>query len=332
MVRNPMASLLSLTQASAAGAPDPLGEEPEGRIVVEADKIDPHRYENPQAVAQRDLGIEAGREASDHKGMFGVKGTLRDVLGLVGDAFLIQSGNNPVYTPHKRQEEMSDAIAGFTEDPLAAIERVAAVNPGAAQAMMEQYRTNQYRTGQVDASNLRSNINAEREARMGREQAMDYVSQAYAAALQNGPEAKNKAYELAQAISSQTDIPLEELGVSENMTPQEIAVLVSRGTKANQTLNLPRRDRQLDISQQRADIAARNADRPKTSRSVSRQELFQQFRNIPRDERTKEEQDFIDAYTGQNRSNRGGGPRQLRDDSDGPTTTGRVRSVRRRDQ
>ena len=56
----------------------------------------------------------------ERKGMFGVKGTLRDILGTVGDAFLVQSGNNAVYGPQRDREKMGDALTGFTNSPEAA--------------------------------------------------------------------------------------------------------------------------------------------------------------------------------------------------------------------
>lgn len=48
-----------------------------------------------------------------HKGMFGVKGTLRDVLGLIGDTFLVGSGGKAVYAPQRQKERMSDALVGM---------------------------------------------------------------------------------------------------------------------------------------------------------------------------------------------------------------------------
>jgi len=74
-----------------------------------------------------------------HKGMFGTKGTLRDILGMVGDAFLVNSGNKAVYAPQRQQEKIADALAGFTQgDPRAAIERLAAL-PGGAEFAEKLY-------------------------------------------------------------------------------------------------------------------------------------------------------------------------------------------------
>lgn len=70
-----------------------------------------------------------------HKGMFGVKGTLRNVLGVLGDAFLVQGGAKPVYAPQRQLEREGDAMAGYTQSPRAAVERMTAVNPTMAREM-----------------------------------------------------------------------------------------------------------------------------------------------------------------------------------------------------
>lgn len=72
-----------------------------------------------------------------HKGMFGIKGTMRDILGTLGDAFLTQSGNNPLYRQQRQVEKEGDAMLGFADNPLAAVERLAAVNPSAARELQD---------------------------------------------------------------------------------------------------------------------------------------------------------------------------------------------------
>lgn len=95
---------------------------------------------NNRYLQQAQSALEA---APEHKGMFGVKGTLRDILGTLGDAFLVQSGNKAVYQPNKQKERESDALGGFTQDPLGALERLSQVNPEAAQKAYQAYQTDQ---------------------------------------------------------------------------------------------------------------------------------------------------------------------------------------------
>lgn len=68
-------------------------------------------------------------ELIPRKGMFGMKGTIRDVVGLLGDAFLVQSGNKPMYAPQRQQEKLGSAIYQANQDPTAAADRAAIIDP-----------------------------------------------------------------------------------------------------------------------------------------------------------------------------------------------------------
>lgn len=82
----------------------------------------------------------------DHSGRFGVKGTLRDILGTLGDAFLVQSGNKAVYAPQRQAERLGDAQRGFADDPLAAIEALNASGFGPeAQELYKQHQADQFK-------------------------------------------------------------------------------------------------------------------------------------------------------------------------------------------
>lgn len=83
------------------------------------------------------------QEPMENKGMFGIKGTFRDILGTLGDAFLVQSGNQRVYAPMRQQEKRSEALQGFAQDPLAAIERLRGLDPAAAQEMLADFQKQQ---------------------------------------------------------------------------------------------------------------------------------------------------------------------------------------------
>ena len=103
---------------------------------------------NTPAIEAAGQAIQRGQEVSDRRGMFGMKGTLRDVLGVLGDAFLMQSGNAPIYAPRRRQEQISDAMAGYADKPLEAIERVAYYDPAMAAELKKEYETNLLRQAQ----------------------------------------------------------------------------------------------------------------------------------------------------------------------------------------
>jgi len=76
-------------------------------------------------------------------GMFGMKGTIRDIIGSIGDALLVQGGRNPVYAPQKREEKLGVAMQGFDQDPEGAIARMRQLGFGkeaaeAREALMKQ--------------------------------------------------------------------------------------------------------------------------------------------------------------------------------------------------
>lgn len=78
------------------------------------------------------LQSPVGKINNDPRGMFGVHGVPRDILGLLGDAFLVQSGHKPVYSAARQDEKEADAMGNFATDPLQAAQRLAAENPEAA--------------------------------------------------------------------------------------------------------------------------------------------------------------------------------------------------------
>lgn len=107
---------------------------------------------------------QAAENAPQRKGMFGTKGTLRDILGTLGDAFLVQSGNKAIYAPQRQQERRSDALVGFAQSPQearAAIERLANVDPEAAQELFKQFQTSELAKAQA----ARQQGNLERQER-----------------------------------------------------------------------------------------------------------------------------------------------------------------------
>lgn len=76
-----------------------------------------------------------------HTGAFGVQGTPRSILGILGDAFLVQGGHAPVYQQKLQQERESDAMSGFVNNPLASIQKLSTVDPQGAQKLYGDYLT-----------------------------------------------------------------------------------------------------------------------------------------------------------------------------------------------
>lgn len=53
------------------------------------------------------------------------QGTFRNIMGALGDAFLVGSGRDPIYGPRMERREVGSAMAGFHKDPAMAASRVA---------------------------------------------------------------------------------------------------------------------------------------------------------------------------------------------------------------
>lgn len=282
MAINPLMMLLS---QAASGQTPPIAPPPEqgDEILVTGSKtkgpgmkanleVDPIPMGNAGMLEEAQ---DAAKLAPQRKGMFGLKGTFRDVLGALGDAFLIQSGNKAMYRPHREQEKMADAMAGFTQNPQAAMERLAALPGGgdAAIKLNDNYETQQLKKAQAESlgETRRSQID-ERDYKR-KQDFGNYAARVLAKA--DTPEKLAAAQRLLQTRAQNLGLDLEELGISKDMTPEEQSVLASGDMTVNQQEALPRRDRQLDISQQNANTAKENAtsnriraNRPPAGRSA----------------------------------------------------------------
>jgi hypothetical protein len=91
--------------------------------------------------------------APQHHGMFGIHGALRDILGTLGDAFLVQSGNKPVYSAQREQEKEGDAMRDFVANPMQAVQRLAAENPELAAKIHNELTRNTAYSSNLQADN-----------------------------------------------------------------------------------------------------------------------------------------------------------------------------------
>lgn len=99
---------------------------------------------NPYADRGAIPTTEQMKEVLPRKGMFGTKGTLRDVLGILGDSLIAGNDGDPIYAPQRQREREADALYGFTDNPMAAVERLAQTgNIEQARELYEQIQRNQ---------------------------------------------------------------------------------------------------------------------------------------------------------------------------------------------
>ena len=111
-------------------------------------------------------------------------GTLRNVLGTLGDAFLIQAGHQPAYAAQQYRQQIANAAAGMDTNPQAAIGRLYASSaPGAQQEASTA--NNAYQTQQLRQSEQESLNNW----RQGNQQIASDREAAVAAAKRNTMEA-----------------------------------------------------------------------------------------------------------------------------------------------
>lgn len=226
---------------------------------------------------QRSMPLEG---LPEHKGMFGVKGTLRDILGMVGDAFLLQSGNKEIYAPHRRQEQISDAMVGFGPgQERDAIARVAQIDPDRATKMYEnwQARNAKQETETRQQSNLdRQNTLAQHRIKLDKAkivQAMD-------------PELVRQNLEI---IKDYIDDPEKSIT---DLPPELIS---AAGLTQNQRGNLGLGAERVDIARQNANTSAQRASRPPAPTKESDSDKYIRIGNIPPEKRSAGEQSWFES-------------------------------------
>lgn len=79
-------------------------------------------------------------KGSEHKGLFGMKGNLREIFGILGDAL---NKGDPIYRPQRQNEKYSDAMQGFGENPMEALQRAYAVDRERASKDYDMYADNE---------------------------------------------------------------------------------------------------------------------------------------------------------------------------------------------
>lgn len=95
----------------------------------------------PQGGVGEDI-VASSRQPLEHKGMFGLSGTPRNILGLLGDAFLVQAGKDPLYQGVRQAERYGDAMLNFEDDEVGSIAKARAVDPKRAGEDWKQYQDN----------------------------------------------------------------------------------------------------------------------------------------------------------------------------------------------
>lgn len=88
-------------------------------------------------------------QAPQHKGLFGVKGTFRDILGVLGDALMAAGGyrGDDTYSNTRHRERAQDALVAYDIDPEGAIRKLMGVDPEAGIKLQNSRNLDMYRQG-----------------------------------------------------------------------------------------------------------------------------------------------------------------------------------------
>lgn len=243
---------------------------------------------------------QAVRSDPQRTGMFGIKGTLRDILGTLGDAFLVQGGAQAVYAPRRQQERMADAMAGFSAgDPASlqsSMERLSAAGFG-KEAMGLFEAASQAQARQAAAQTAQQSAESQAgDRRWGNiKDARNAIARLFASsqAIKNPLLADTQAARIAQAAG----VTLEDLGITANMTPEERAMYATGDMTVNQQMQVPFTERRVATGERNAQTAAnRPGPQPRatpnpTEASIAAPLLAKVARGIPL---TPGEQDALD--------------------------------------
>lgn len=283
---------------------------------------------------------EQMKEKIPRQGMFGVKGTLRDVLGVLGDTMLMASGEKAYYRPIRQNERAGDARLGVTGGPAArreAIERTAQIDPDAADKMMSAYDMDQYRTDNLASQdeNRKSLADARREAAVGK---LVGLNASRFSAAGNDPNKIAYALQLAQQDADRNGVSLEDLGIQENLTPEQLAVVAGSGMNVNQQHMDADRDASRGLAERRIGVTEQTFKEKKNGGMFKRppprpgpqpraegvDDKAIRLGNKPDNELTKGEKIFLKRYQDGTGKSRGSGRRSVSPDKPSGSGVSRV--------
>lgn len=261
-------------------------------------EYDPY-YGNRRDLEARDVAmqeIEEYRKENPRKGMFGVKGTLRDVLGFLGDTYLVGQGKGPAYQARRDQERMSDAQAGITNNPRAAAERAGYYDPEAGRTIMEKAEEAELRKAQQQSvADNRLNMQETRDyTRLKDARGLTQRVLAQPGAFLPDGNLSPGALSLLQTAATNAGTTVEAL-VGGDMSPSTLKLLGEADMSVNQQRNLPIAQQRADASTSQARSSAIRAARPpqgRQPRAETSDERYTRISNTPAGQRSAGDQDW----------------------------------------
>lgn len=232
----------------------------------------------PQAAAQNkvnlsnDAYVVAAQQARDsaanatdadgnpvHHGMFGIHGKMRDLLGLFGDTVNSTNGRADVYAPEQMRERLGDAMAGSTEHPQEAIERLNSQGfTDQAKAIGDSADTRDLRDATMaNTQAYHASLVADHRSKL-----LMAVGTTVGQTLNGTTDGPSRDAALSQIFArlKAMKIDPEELGLKLGMTGDEAQAAVNASITTNQ-------QRQLPIAQQNADAHTTSANKQPAARA-----------------------------------------------------------------
>jgi hypothetical protein len=229
------------------------------------------------------------------EGYFGSKGTLRNILGTLSDAFLVQSGNKAEYSALRDREKKGDAMYGFTDNPQQAMERLASRGYGEdASTLQNNYATQeQNRVNSESTAAARESLASDRKFD-NREKAYTRLSRLTKAGV---PYDQLMKFAAANGLDS---AQIEAMGIRPDMTPEERDQIGAFDISGNNQQMFPLQERRTATGEKNAESSRIRANRPpvgRAPRSQTELEYFQDIGRKPPAQRTPAENDFYKKFT-----------------------------------
>jgi hypothetical protein len=252
------------------------------------------------------------------QGYFGSKGTLRDILGGLSDAFLVQGGGDFEYKKLRDRERKGDAMFGFTNNPQQAIERLAAGGyTDEAEELQKNFATQEQNKRVLDSQDAGRQSQIKDRDFDNRDKGYNRIARWTAAGV---------PYPQLVTAAKQYGILEEELnalGISPDMTPEQRKQIGGMDMTVNQQMQIPFTERRVQVAERGAATGEQNAqsnriraNRPpagRAPRSQTELEYFQSIDKKPAAQRTQGEKDFYKKYTqGTGRGSRGSERREVK--------------------
>ncbi len=205
----------------------------------------------PEETMAPDIVSQAPRK---HKGMFGIHGLARDIIGTLGDAYLTSRGDKPRYQDVRDREKISDVLGGsqdFIHNPLQAIQNLN--NAGFPDQAQELYK-NYVATSIQQATAARQQEDA------------DYKVKQRAASILGAVKPDGSNYAATKALYDRylqshglsADVPLPD-NYDEAAINQARYYAYPVDKQMDDEATRDYRARMVPIAQQRADAASQNA-------------------------------------------------------------------------